>query len=168
MHPSAMEFVTRVVSDHALSDAGRVLEVGSYNVNGSVRPLFKGDYHGVDIREGPGVDAIIFEPLIKWDLGSYKYDVVVSTEMLEHALRPWEAIEGMYNALNNGGWLILTCRGFDERGCYPVHDTRDVTRFTVIGLRDMIKAAGAWKHVEVIPDWGEPGVFATAIKGAIT
>jgi len=42
---------------------GKVLEVGSYDVNGSVRPLFKNrqrfpSYTGIDMREGPGVDMV--------------------------------------------------------------------------------------------------------------
>lgn len=33
------------------------LEVGSLNVNGTVRDLFTGVYLGVDMRDGPGVDT---------------------------------------------------------------------------------------------------------------
>lgn len=38
-----------------LVDALRVLEIGSYDVNGSVREIFGGcsEYVGVDLREGP-------------------------------------------------------------------------------------------------------------------
>lgn len=162
MHPSAMEFVTRVVSDHALSDTPCVLEVGSYNVNGSVRHLFTEDYTGLDIRPGPGVDRVVAEGNLFYE--DQTFTVVVSTEMLEHCLRPWEMVKAMADVLWSGGWLILTCRGYDERGCYPVHDTRDLWRFTPGGLREMIAAAGEWKHIECVPDWGEPGVFATAVK----
>ena len=37
-----------------------ILDVGSYDVGGSIRDLFnKNDYTGVDIIEGPNVDFVI-------------------------------------------------------------------------------------------------------------
>ncbi|MDB0050250.1 hypothetical protein N9F31_02215, partial [Pseudomonadales bacterium] len=36
-----------------------VLEIGSYDVNGSIRSLFNAqNYVGVDLVEGPGVDVV--------------------------------------------------------------------------------------------------------------
>jgi hypothetical protein len=46
-------------------DKVRVLDVGSYDVNGSYRHLFdKSKYHytGLDMEEGPNVDIVLNNP----------------------------------------------------------------------------------------------------------
>jgi len=91
----------------------KVLEVGSLDINGSVRQFFRQcDYTGIDLGEGKGVDRVIgiqdlHEPL--------SYDTVISTEMLEHD-RYWErSLKSMYDNLKVGGLLILSCAGPDRQ-----------------------------------------------------
>ena len=59
---------------------GPVLEVGSFDLNGSARDLFPGDveYHGIDRREGPGVDEVCVASEAPARSGGWQ--VVVSTE----------------------------------------------------------------------------------------
>jgi 23S rRNA G2069 N7-methylase RlmK/C1962 C5-methylase RlmI len=47
-----------------LVEGARVLEIGSYDVNGGIRHLFRGasDYVGVDLDHGPGVDRVGVRP----------------------------------------------------------------------------------------------------------
>jgi hypothetical protein len=61
----------------------RVLEVGSYDVNGSVRQFFPHptEYVGVDWRPGPGVDHVSLAHHLKLNPG---FDTVISASMLEH------------------------------------------------------------------------------------
>lgn len=61
----------------------RVIEVGSYDVNGSVRPLFPeaDSYIGLDRRAGPGVD-VVADALTYTPDGPV--DLVVCCEVLEH------------------------------------------------------------------------------------
>jgi hypothetical protein len=73
-----------------------VLEVGSKYVNGSVRPLIEkfckpNKYVGVDIENGKFVDFIVpAEKLVEF-FGINKFDVVISTEMLEH-VKDWRIV----------------------------------------------------------------------------
>ncbi len=73
----------------------RVLEVGSLDVNGSARailePLGPSDYTGVDIAHGPGVDVICNSEKLVEKFGAASFDVVVSTEMLEH-VQDWRLV----------------------------------------------------------------------------
>ena len=57
-HPEQAEFFSRVRTSYpAAFDRVNVLEVGSLDINGSVRELFKNcRYVGVDLQLGPGVD----------------------------------------------------------------------------------------------------------------
>lgn len=107
-----------------------ILEVGSLYVNGSPREaLADGCYHryvGIDLTAGPGVDRVLnVEDLLTSDLPPF--DVVLSTEMLEHAHDWKRALLVMMSALNEGGVLVLTTRspGFEYHP-YP----EDNWRFT--------------------------------------
>lgn len=61
----------------------RVIEVGSLNINGTVRGHFSEcEYIGVDIGPGPGVDIVSYAHDLKYPDGSF--DVAVSCEAFEH------------------------------------------------------------------------------------
>jgi SAM-dependent methyltransferase len=87
-----------------------ILEIGSFNVNGSVRPLFAGAarYYGIDVRPGPDVDEVA--DAREWE-GGEAFDVVVSTEVLEHVEDPERILAGAWRALKPDGILILTAAG---------------------------------------------------------
>jgi SAM-dependent methyltransferase len=102
-----------------------VLEVGSKYVNGSVRPLIEkfckpNKYVGVDIENGKFVDFIVpAEKLVEF-FGINKFDVVISTEMLEH-IRDWRiVINNLKEVLKPGGIIYITTvsKGFGYHA-YP-------------------------------------------------
>lgn len=99
----------------------RVLEVGSLNINGSPRSKFYFcDYTGIDLQHGKGVDEICFGH----DYETSKlFDVVVSTECLEHD-RYWKlTLKQMYKNLRPEGLMIVTCASIQR----PEHGTRKAT-----------------------------------------
>jgi len=161
VHPSAMAFAcSALTADDVRGKA--VIEAGAYDVNGSVRPhvesLGPASYTGTDMRPGPGVDQVADAA----DLPEGSADVVVSTEMLEHA-RDWQAaVRGLAGAVAEGGVLVLTTRsaGFPLHG-YP----DDHHRFPVESMREILDAAGLTvERCEPDPDPASPGVFARARK----
>jgi len=157
VHQSVMSWVQQQVAERDLANVP-TLEVGSFNVNGSVRPFFKGSYVGIDMRPGPGVDQV----LNAHDLGmvSNRFLCIVCCEMLEHDTEPWTSICEMAKVAGDGCILLVTCRGFDHRGSFPLHDfPDDVWRFTAIGLRSLLEHGG-WEVISVEPDPTDPGVFA--------
>lgn len=165
MHESVMSWVAGFANDRAdsLWDLD-VLEVGSYNVNGSVRPLFDAKtYVGVDVAAGPGVDRVADACDLPFD--DKAFDLVVSTEMLEHCERPWLAVAEMHRVLVPGGVLLLTCRGFDQaRGAFPFHNPPDHYRYSEGA---MLALCDDFTTVTVAIDPQVPGWFVTAIKRAI-
>ena len=69
----------------------KVLEVGSHNINGSPRKYFWFcKYLGIDISNGKGVDIV--GKFSEIEFNNSKFDVVISTEMLEHD-DEWEILE---------------------------------------------------------------------------
>ena len=60
-----------------------VLEIGSLNINGSIRPFFeKCTYVGVDLGEGADVDVVARGEDLTYEDGAF--DVVASCECFEH------------------------------------------------------------------------------------
>jgi SAM-dependent methyltransferase len=110
MHSDVLKFVSQVKSKHPFYFfRSRVLEVGSANINGSVRKKFNFcRYKGIDLAEGRGVDLVhdITQPLyFGW------FDVVISVEMLEHCNNVDVALKNMYDAVKPKGLLIITAAG---------------------------------------------------------
>lgn len=138
--------------------AWSTLEVGSLNVNGSVRPLFTGEYVGVDFREGPGVDRVMDGHAL--DFKDATFDVVVSTEMLEHDAAFWLSMAEMGRVLRPGGHLLLTTRGngFGEHG-YPF----DYFRF-MPESRGLLLELASCDPLELALDPQVPGIFVHGIR----
>lgn len=161
MHASVLHFIADQVETRHLSRRS-VLEVGSLDVNGSARQFFTGRYIGTDMREGPGVDVVVNAHDLTRTLEPGSFDVVVCTEMLEHDDAPWRSLEEMREMVRPGGTLLLTARGYDRRGCFPLHGyPEDLWRFSVDGMRALLVWAN-WSVDMVTADPDEPGVFAVA------
>jgi SAM-dependent methyltransferase len=100
----------------------RVLEVGSVDVNGNLRPTVEAlgprEYVGVDIEKGQGVDVVCRAEDILHTFGKESFDAVISTEMLEH-IRDWRmVVSNIKNICRPGGVVLLTTRshGFKYHG----------------------------------------------------
>lgn len=89
----------------------RVLEVGSCDVNGSLRAGViehgPSEYIGIDIAFGPGVDAVCSSDDILKKFGEESFDVVLSTCALEHIANWKLAISNMKRACRHGGIILL-------------------------------------------------------------
>ncbi len=106
MHTQAYRYVRRMVRS-LYAPPRRVCELGSFDVNGSVRDLFPGaEYVGVDSRPGPGVD--IAADAADWPGNGRPFDCVVCTEVLEHTPRAEEIVRNAFRLLDPGGVLIVT------------------------------------------------------------
>lgn len=163
MHSSCYEWVGRIVRQHDLAERA-TLEVGSFNVNGTIRDHFDGQYLAVDSQAGPGVDFVADAERLHERLALNDWQVVVSTEMFEHVDRPWLAMRELADACAPGGHVIVTCRGYDERGCWPVHDyPRDVWRYSARSLRVLAEDAGL-EVLDLVTDPEGPGWFLLARK----
>lgn len=105
MHPGAFEFVGR----YATHDAISVVEIGSRDINGSIRWHFPGsDYIGLDLIAGSSVDvvcdALDYEP-------SQRVDLVICCEVFEHCPYWGEILNHVASWLKPGGKIIITCGG---------------------------------------------------------
>lgn len=137
MQDDVYRWVDDVVGRHDLARR-RTLEVGAYNVNGSIDNLFYAAYWGVDIRPGPGVDQVADGEALPFPDDAY--EVTIATETLEHVLRPWRFVAEMVRVCAPGGHILLTTVGYS----FPEHDVpHDYWRFGHGALESLLVDAGA-------------------------
>ena len=95
----------------------RVLDVGSWDVNGNNRFLFTDcEYTGLDAGPGKNIDIVCLAHEYAAPDGAY--DLVISTEMLEHDMK-WDlSLKNMLRLVKPDGLLLITCAapGREEHG----------------------------------------------------
>lgn len=121
-HPQQMAFVASLKEKFPDCFVRQsVLEIGSLNLNGSIRPFFEQcSYIGVDVGPGPGVDIVIRGEDLAYSDGFF--DVVASTECFEHT-EAWPLILAKMIRFSNR-LVFFTCAttGRPEHGtkrCNP-------------------------------------------------
>ena len=104
MHIEAYAYAVRHLSGKRFGD---VVEVGSRDINGSVRPLVDcKTYTGIDLAAGAGVDVV-------GDAFDMRHpcDLVICCEVLEHEPRAEALVARMASWLRPGGAMLLTAAG---------------------------------------------------------
>jgi len=147
MHTEVMDFVGKVKRlKPEFFSYKQVLEVGSQTINGSVRPHFLNcDYLGIDLGEAPGVDLVLDVKDMDYE---EEFDVVISSEMLEHC-KTWEiALQNMYKAVRKGGIFILTCAGPGRHEHGTENHTPQDSKFTL----DWYRNISTDDFMSVLPD----------------
>lgn len=102
------------------------------------RTLFQGaPYHRADYPAVPEIDFAIGDDS-KIDAASSAYDLILSTQVLEHVLRPSSYLAECERMLKPGGKLLLSTHGvFEDHGC-----PYDFQRWTADGLRRLVGESG--------------------------
>jgi SAM-dependent methyltransferase len=101
-------------------ECGSVLEVGSYGVNGSIRPYFNPrvfrNYVGVDLIEGPSVDVVSSGHELDYE--DEYFDLSISCECFEHNPFWVDTLKNMIRMTRAGGMVAISCasRGRVEHG----------------------------------------------------
>ncbi len=146
MHPESLALMDRLLDKVVETtppdtrpdmDSPSVLDVGSFDVNGTYRKLIESrgwEYLGVDVKAGKNVQRI-------WDAtdpeGWTKYgktfDLIISGQMLEHCANPWKAVVNMKALLKPGAWMILIAPREIGTHCLP-----DRWRFLTGGMEVLL------------------------------
>jgi len=170
MHPQAFSYAAKALAAEGIKGK-RILEIGSLDVNSTEQGLSLRDfcdsalmYWGIDEQDGPGVDQAA--TAAKYD-GKGKFDIVISTEALEHTPEPRDILDCAWRALKPGGVLVLTCAGPGraphncDGGAWA--GVEHYANIEPDALRGWL-ADGGWRHIAVEYNDVTRDVYATATK----
>lgn len=115
-HAQQLKFIQLVRKYFLKSESGqsaqkfRILEIGSYDVNGSIREFLQNErteYIGVDLCEGKGVDLVGYGHEL--ELPSDSFDLTISCECFEHDPNWAATFTNMCRMTKSGGFVVFTC-----------------------------------------------------------
>lgn len=154
-HQSVLDYGDRIIPNMR---GKRVLEVGSYDINGSLRPMVElmepEVYIGVDLELGPKVDKIVEASSLVKEFGLKSFDLVICSEMLEHA-EDWRTAVNQIKAVARTYILVTTrSEGFPYHG-FP-HDNWRYSK------SDLAAIFSDWEIISLEDDPEYPGVMMLA------
>jgi len=152
MHGTVMAFIGKIAQRYPchFGPGCRVVEFGSRDINGTPRQWFRqpAEYVGIDFHGGKGVDVVGVAH--EWEPEAAEYDVVVSTEMLEHDPFWKETLTHAASLLASGGVLVFTC-GAPKRGAHHLNDSPTPGYYgnrSTDEVIEVLKEACAWKQLD--------------------
>jgi len=108
-HDAQRDFI-KIISENMKEyfHDSRVLEIGSLDINGTVRDFFTNcDYIGLDVAEGKHVDVVCEGQ--NYTAPDNSFDHVISCEAMEHNPYWVETFENMIRVCKPGGLIVMTC-----------------------------------------------------------
>lgn len=166
MHDAAREFIAAQAANHRPFEA--VLEIGSRDVNGSIREYFApASYLGIDLVAGDGVD-LVADATSEWEPPG-DFDAIVCCEVFEHERQWRQIIANAHRWLRPRGLLLITCAG-PGRAPHSGLDggaLRAREHYENIDPKELAIAIGAAGFTRMEFDLDTPGdIHATAWKAA--
>lgn len=138
MHPNSLNLMRGFFNKYDSLCGKRTIDVGSFDVNGTYRPLVKefgGEYVGLDIRSGPNVDQVVEENQ-HWKIEPA--DVVISGQCLEHVRRPWIWIRQVFEIVRPGGMVVIIAPWSHHIHDHPI----DCWRILPVGMWELLNHGG--------------------------
>jgi len=118
MHKSTLKRMTEFVEKYLKTDGNlKILDVGSYDVNGTYKPLFENpnwQYFGLDIEAGPNVDIVVNQDY-EWNIKE-EYDIVISGQTLEHVKDMHKFMRTIYKTIKPGGLICIIAPTISDEG----------------------------------------------------
>jgi len=126
VHLSASLIGKKAIEVYSEPKFERVLEVGSLNVNGSLRDHNEKnlEWIGVDFEKGEGVDVVLKDPY-SYPFDSESFDMVMASSVFEHSEFFWLLFLEMLRLTKPGGVIYVCAPSNGGVHRYPV----DVYRF---------------------------------------
>lgn len=174
MHIEAYDGFARMLALSGLdvNHPWRILDVGGADVNGSVREQIPmAVFTGLDIEPAPGVEIVADAATWRLPEDDHGYDVVIATELAEHAENWADIVETMALALDSEGpqLLITTCASdgrppHGARGEWGVPEGQWYRNIPPAEMQELLEGHFREVHVEYNPNPGDCYAWARGVK----
>lgn len=123
--------------------AGPVVEIGAkdYGSTVSFRDLYPGEYVGVDLEAGTGVDVVVDLSAGLGELKEAHFALAICCSVLEHTPTPWVMADNLTRLLRPGGALYISVPWVWRYHAYP----DDYFRFSPRGVQSIFPRIH-WQH----------------------
>ena len=106
-----------------LTSESYILDIGSYDVNGTLKPIFKDHrYIGIDMCAGPNVDFVCKNDDIPFK--NNFFDVIISSSCFEHDDFFWLTFLEMCRVLKPNGFIYINAPSNGPHHGYPTDNWR--------------------------------------------
>lgn len=121
MHPSAKIIAKNFYDVYCKDRNLKILDVGSLDVNGSLRDIFPSncEYTGIDFAAGKNVDLVLEDPYC-FPFSNEEFDVVLCSSVFEHSVFFWKLYIELLRIAKPHGLIYINApsNGYIHR--YPV------------------------------------------------
>ncbi|WP_428696429.1 methyltransferase domain-containing protein [Stappia sp.] len=126
MHDTALETGKLFFELYWRDTYDRILDIGSMNVNGTLRDVAPADcsYIGTDIAPGPAVDIVTNTAEASLPFADDSFDVVVSTSCFEHDQMFWQTFLEMLRVVRPHGFIYINAPSNGPYHGYPYDNWR--------------------------------------------
>ena len=121
MHDTAFALGKAFLEAYVTQDSPIVVEIGSMDINGSLRVACPHNAHyiGLDIEHGEGVDFVI-KPNEPLPIRAGYADIVISTSQFEHDPRFWKTFLELCRITREGGLIYINTPSNGNFHSYPI------------------------------------------------
>lgn len=140
MHKWSREMVEIAVAAESLQEGAKVLDVGSYDVNGSFRDIIEGrgwSYTGLDITNGPNVDVVSIDPY-RFPFEDGEFDLVISGSTMEHVEDIFLWFDEVVRMAAPGATIVIATHTSWDYHPHPV----DCWRIMPDGMKFLVRKSG--------------------------
>lgn len=125
MHQSALQIGQKFLELYWTAAAERILDIGSRDVNGSLRAFCPegAEYIGVDLEAGPGADVVL-KDAYDYPFPDEYFDLIVSTSCFEHDGMFWLAFLEQLRVLSKSGTMYINAPSNGAYHGYPYDNWR--------------------------------------------
>lgn len=129
---------------HWAPTAGPVIEIGSkdYGSTSSYRDFYPGEYVGVDMAAGKGVEVVVDLCKGIGPLREGHFDLAICCSVLEHVEKPWRFAENLARLIRPGGRIYISVPWVWRYHAYP----EDYFRFSHRGVASLFEGF-TWEHL---------------------
>lgn len=122
MHSTAFALGKRFFELYRTAGPARVLDIGSRDINGTLRPFAPqgSEYIGIDLEPGKGVDLVLKDPYA-YPFAAKSFDYIVTTSTFEHDQFFWLTFLECCRVLKDTGFIYINTPSNGSYHGYP-HD----------------------------------------------